>query len=70
MIIIREYCNFIKGYYYEDKYFCFQVKKKKRLCLYFCLFLYVIVYCVLDVLKYFFKNIIDVYYILQVNCLG
>lgn len=69
MIIIREYCNFIKGYYYEDKYFCFQVNKK-RLCLYFCLFLYVVVYCVLDVLKYFFKNVIDIYYILQVNCLG
>lgn len=69
MITTREHCNFIKGYYHEDKYLCSQVKKK-RSCWYFCLLLHAIVHCVLDASKYLSKNAIDIHYILQVNCLG
>lgn len=51
MITTREHCNFIKGYYHEDKYLCSQVIKECQL-LYFCLLLHAIVHCVLDASKY------------------
>lgn len=69
MITTREHCNFIKGYYHEDKYLCSQVIKECQL-LYFCLLLHAIVHCVLDASKYLSKNAIYIRYILQVNCLG
>lgn len=36
MITTREHCNFIKGYYHEDKYLCSQVKKSVNVCIFVC----------------------------------